>query len=73
MDSEGGVADQHLCSTSNENWNGYRSKSLPRMLTVEEMHHLFASLPKGVTAKDIEFSAEILWCLTAAGGMLRFK
>ena len=59
------------CCSANDIWNGYRSNSLPRMLTVEGMHHLVASLPKGVTAKDIEFSAEILWCLTAVGGMLR--
>ena len=57
IDSEGGVADQYSCSTSNDDWNGYRSKSLPRMLTVEELHHLAAPLPKGVTAKVIEFSA----------------
>ena len=33
LDSEGNVADQHLWSTSNDNWIGYRSKSLPTALT----------------------------------------
>lgn len=45
-DSEGNsLADAYLHSTSNKNWNGYRSQSHPSMLTQDEMQKIASEQP----------------------------
>jgi len=55
--NEGG-ADTQLDCTTNDNWNGFRSRSLPTMLSLEEMHSIAAAAKaRGSDARVVLFKA----------------
>jgi len=53
-----GGADNLLDCTTNDNWNGFRSKSRPTMLTLDEMQALAAAArSRGADARVVRFKA----------------